>query len=94
MVAGEPKYAYTLAFFLRQKGNVDEAIQVLRQVIQHEPLYLDAYMLLGEIYEGRSDFSSAVVIYRDALKLEQLPLPVRRQLESKVRAIELRKSVK
>jgi tetratricopeptide (TPR) repeat protein len=87
---GNAKYAHTLAFFLRQKGNVDEAIQLLRQVVRREPLYLDAYLLLGEIYEERHDYSAAAAGYRDALKLEQLPPPVRRQLESKVRAIEAR----
>jgi Flp pilus assembly protein TadD len=85
---GDPKYAHTLAFFQRQKGNVDEAIRLLRQVIQNEPLYLNAYLLLGEIYEKRRDFSRAATVYRDALKLEQLTPAVRRQLETKLRAVE------
>ena len=85
----EPKYAYTLAFFLRKKGNLDEAIGLLRETIQREPKYLDAYLILAEIYEGRRDFSSAAAVYRDALKLEQLPLAMRQQLESKLQAIQL-----
>ena len=32
-----------------------------------EPPYLDAYLLLGEIYEERLDYSAAAAVYRDAL---------------------------
>jgi tetratricopeptide (TPR) repeat protein len=90
LLPGEPKYAETLAFFLRQKGSVDEAIQLLRQVIRHTPLYLDAYLLLGEIHEQRHDIPAAAAVYRDALKLEPLPPQLRRELESKLRAIDSR----
>ena len=86
---GDPKYAHTLAFFQRQKGNVGEAIRLLQQVIQNEPHYVDAYLLLGEIYEERHDISAAVAIYRNALKLELLPPAERRQLEAKLRQFEL-----
>jgi tetratricopeptide (TPR) repeat protein len=58
---GDPKYAHTLAFYLRQKG---------------------------DIYESRRDFPAAAAVYRDALKLDQLPPPLRRELEAKVRALE------
>ena len=57
-------------------------------MIQSEPSYLDAYLLLGEIYEERHDFPAAAAVYRDALKIEQLPPSLRRQLAEKVRAIE------
>ena len=56
--------------------------------IQNEPSYLNAYLLFGEIYEERLDYSAAAAVYRDALKIEQLPPPLRRQLAEKVRAIE------
>jgi tetratricopeptide (TPR) repeat protein len=84
----EPKYAYTLAFYQRQKGHFDSAIELLRQVIQRDPLYWDSYFLLGEIYEGRHDLSKATALYHEALKKEQLPPMLRRQLEAKVSAID------
>jgi tetratricopeptide (TPR) repeat protein len=87
----EAKYAHTLAFYLRQKGNFDEAVVLLRQVIREEPLYWDAYGLLGEIYEDQRDYPKAAAVYNDALKMEPLPPPLRRQLETKVRAIESRR---
>ncbi|MCX5810358.1 MAG: tetratricopeptide repeat protein [Proteobacteria bacterium] len=45
----EPKYAYTLAFYLNQKGDRDEAVTTLKAVIEKYPGYKDAERLLGEI---------------------------------------------
>jgi len=45
----EPKYAYTLAFYLYQKDQKDEAVQILNALIQKYPEYRDAQMLLREI---------------------------------------------
>jgi tetratricopeptide (TPR) repeat protein len=45
----DPKYAYTLAFYLNQKGDTDAAIRTLRTIIEEYPGYRDARMLLGEI---------------------------------------------
>jgi tetratricopeptide (TPR) repeat protein len=84
----EPKYAHTLAFYERQKGNIDRAIELLRQVIRNDPRYWDSYLLLGQIYEDRREFQNAAAVYRQALKMEQLPPALRRQLEAKAIAIE------
>jgi len=45
----EPRYAYTLAFYLHKKGEQDEAIQTLNALIEKYPEYRDAQMLLKEI---------------------------------------------
>jgi tetratricopeptide (TPR) repeat protein len=45
----EPRYAYTLAFYLNKKGDRDEAIQRLRTTVEKYPGYKDARMLLEEI---------------------------------------------
>jgi len=45
----DPRYAYTLAFFLNQKGDTDEAVRTLKAIIEKYPGYKDAEMLLGEI---------------------------------------------
>jgi len=47
----EPKYAYTLAFYLSQKGEKDEAIRTLQTIIEKYPGYKDAEMLLKNISE-------------------------------------------
>jgi tetratricopeptide (TPR) repeat protein len=45
----EPKYAYTLAFYLNQKGDRDEAVRTLKAILEKYPGYKDAEMLLKEI---------------------------------------------
>ncbi|MGO8747778.1 MAG: tetratricopeptide repeat protein [Thermoguttaceae bacterium] len=84
----DPKYAHTLAFYEQQKGNSEGAIGLLRKVIQTEPSYLDAYLLLGEIYEGRHDLPAAAKVHLDALKIDSLPPQVRGELEAKLRAMQ------
>ncbi|MGA2032591.1 MAG: tetratricopeptide repeat protein, partial [Thermoguttaceae bacterium] len=84
----DAKYAHTLAFYRRKKGDIDGAVALLRNAIQYEPLYLDAYLLLGEIYEGRLDFPSAAKVYLDASRIDQLPPQMRGQLEAKSRAMQ------
>ena len=64
--------------------------ELLRKVIQDEPSYLDAYLLLGEIYEERHDFEAARQVYLDATKLGPLPPRMRSELEAKARALRSR----
>ena len=84
----DSKYAHTLAFYKRQKGDIDGAVELLRQVIGRDPLYWDSYLLLGQIYEDRRNSQNAAAVYGQALKTEQLPQSLRRQLEAKMRAME------
>jgi tetratricopeptide (TPR) repeat protein len=84
----DPKYTHTLAFYKRQKGDIDSALELLQQNIRQEPLYWDSYQLLGQIYEDRQDLQKAAAIYRKALSMEQSSSPIRQQLEARVRAIE------
>jgi tetratricopeptide (TPR) repeat protein len=50
----EPKYAYTLAFYLYQKGDTEDAIRILNILVQKHPEDRDAQVLLKEIikYKG------------------------------------------
>jgi len=45
----DPKYSYTLAFYLNQKGDRDEAVRTLKAILEKYPGYKDAEMLLKEI---------------------------------------------
>jgi tetratricopeptide (TPR) repeat protein len=45
----DPKYAYTLAFYLNQKGNRDEAVRILKPIVEMYPQYKDAEKLLKDI---------------------------------------------
>lgn len=45
----EPKYAYTLAYYLDRKGERDEAVRTLQGVLEKYPQFKDAERLLKEI---------------------------------------------
>jgi tetratricopeptide (TPR) repeat protein len=45
----EPKYAYTLAFYLNQNGDRVEAVRILKGLTEKYPQYKDAERLLNEI---------------------------------------------
>jgi hypothetical protein len=45
----EPHYDYTLAFYLRQSGNTEEAVSILNAIIEKHPAYLDPRPLLQEM---------------------------------------------
>ena len=47
----EIKYAYTLAFYLQQTGQLDEAADILEKLIEQQPNFKDASMLLRAVYE-------------------------------------------
>ena len=85
---GDPKYAYTLAFYLRQKGDAEGAVKLLREVVRSEPLYWDTYLLLGEIYKKQQDFPAAIKVYLAALAQTHLPPALHREIEARLRAIE------
>lgn len=47
----EPKYAFTLAYYLNQKGEQAEAVRILNALLVKYPGYKDAEMLLRDISE-------------------------------------------
>ena len=51
----EPKYAYTLAFYLNQKGDTDTAVRTLKGNHKEISGYKDAEMLLQKISSGKSE---------------------------------------
>ena len=58
----EPKYGYTLAFYLRQDGDVDGAVLTLEQLVRQQVAYPDAYAMLGQIYEERGKIDEAIEV--------------------------------
>ena len=45
----DPRYAYTLAFYLDQHGDKDEAVSTLNAIVEKHPTYRDAQLLLQRI---------------------------------------------
>ncbi|MGZ6220961.1 MAG: tetratricopeptide repeat protein [Syntrophales bacterium] len=83
----EPRYAYTLAFYLEQKGDSKGAATVLESLINRVPAYGDAYLLLGDVYEKQGKKKEAEAIYREALEKEGLSQDARLRIDAKLRAL-------
>ena len=62
----EPRYGYTYAFFLRQKGDMDGAIRALRRMVDAQHANADVYGLLGQTLGERRDLRGALEVYRRA----------------------------
>ncbi len=86
----EPKYAYTLAFYLRRGGDIQEAIVVLRRAAEQSVAYADVYALLGQIYEEHGRPEKAIAVYRQAEANEKLTKPQRRAFAARLRALSSR----
>jgi tetratricopeptide (TPR) repeat protein len=86
----EPKYAYTLAFYLNSSGDLDGARGVLEGLIERHPGYADAYLLLGGIHERQGRIDRAKNVYRRALANEHLRPRARSAITAKLRALSSR----
>jgi tetratricopeptide (TPR) repeat protein len=78
----EPKYIYTLAFYLNQRGKFGESSRLLQTLVRKHPDYIDAYPLLGTALEKQGRTSEARDVYRRALEIGGIAPNTRRQLEA------------
>ena len=62
-----PSLWYNLAFSLRQRGDLDEALTDYQHVLQLDRSYPNAYASLGDVYLQRGSFSAAQAAYKQAL---------------------------
>jgi Tfp pilus assembly protein PilF len=83
-----PKYGYTLAFYQAQKGNRKEAVKILRDTVKRHPGYVDAALLLGEIYQQEGRTGDAKEVYAKALSGGELSDQDARRLSMKLQALE------
>ncbi len=84
------KYQYTLAFYLRQQGDLDGAAKTLEKVLDSGQSHPDAYMLLGNIYEERGEYRRARDLYEKAAQNMMFPDSVRRRFLQKINVIDAR----
>ncbi|MDD2904262.1 MAG: tetratricopeptide repeat protein [Syntrophales bacterium] len=82
-----PRYAFTLAFYLRQQGNIPQAMTVLAKQVRQHAANADIYFLLGELYEKTGRPEAAKGVYRQALADKGLPESVKHRFEIKLRAL-------
>lgn len=83
----EPKYAYTYAFYLRAKGELNRAIETLEPLVRQGSSFADAYSLLGQLYEEIGRNTSAIDTYRRALAIPDLDPRERYQFEARMLAL-------
>ncbi|MBC8421046.1 MAG: tetratricopeptide repeat protein [Desulfobacterales bacterium] len=82
-----PKYAYTIAFYMRQNGDEKGASNMLRLIIEQWPAYADAYLQLGDIYEKTGRKKDAEALYIKALKNKGVSRQDSLRLDAKLRAL-------
>jgi tetratricopeptide (TPR) repeat protein len=79
----EPKYAFTVAFYVERSGDLGEAVALLERLIIGHPGYADAWLMLGALYERLGRVDDAGKLYRKAAENDRLPLEVRRQFAAR-----------
>jgi tetratricopeptide (TPR) repeat protein len=82
-----PRYAFTLAFYQQQKGDLVGAASVLDNLINKYPTYADAYVLLGAIYEKQEKKAQAEGVYRKGLAVESIPDNYKVRMKSRLGAL-------
>jgi tetratricopeptide (TPR) repeat protein len=82
-----PRYAFTLAFYQQQKGNLPGAAIVLDRLIAKYPAYADAYVLLGGIYEKQGKRAEAEGVYNKGLAVERLPDQYKIRMKERLEAL-------
>jgi len=83
----EAKYIYTLAFYHQRKGESIEAVKLLRELVNRKKDSVDAWVLLGEIYEKRGQMKEAEDAYSQLLTNPALSMQERRFVELKLKKL-------
>jgi tetratricopeptide (TPR) repeat protein len=83
----QPRYGYTLGFFLRQAGQTSEAITILEEVTRQHRGYPDASILLGQLYEETDRLDDARTFYLRALEAPELPDAAKYEIAARLRAL-------
>ena len=81
---GEPKYAYTLAFYQRQQGDDGAAAATLEALIARTPAFPDAYLLLAEMCEQQGKKEQAATVYARAAAEQGMPERARSYFKSRL----------
>lgn len=67
---GEPKYAYTLAFYQLENNQKELATETLKNLIKQHPDFLNAVSLLADIYMRNNNKDAVIKLYQQTLKVE------------------------
>ena len=86
-VPDNPRYAYTLAYYLAATGNPTQAADVLEALIRRQRDYADAWVLLGQCYEKAGKPDDAARHYRAMRKEPALPKNSRQLAERQLQRL-------
>jgi len=82
-----PKYGYAYAHYALSSNNPNLAISILNNIINTNPDYIDAYLMLANIYEGTNNLQDAINIYTKAVKLENMPLEYKQSIQMRIKQL-------
>ncbi|MBN1570306.1 MAG: tetratricopeptide repeat protein [Acidobacteria bacterium] len=82
-----PQYGYSLAFYLLQEGKAADSVKILQQIVRQQVPYIDATLLLGEIYLKQGKIKEARSLYRQALESGLFPSHEAELLRSRISAL-------
>jgi tetratricopeptide (TPR) repeat protein len=77
LAPASPKYAYTLAFYLAERGDERAAIAILRKAVDGNAVSGESYALLGKLLSQTGRKADAAVVFRRAAADTRLPAAVR-----------------
>ena len=83
-----PKYGYTLAFYLHQNKDFDRASLTLDFMIEHWPTHADSYLLLADIREQRDKKAEAIQLLNNALSTKGMAERDRFRLAAKLKDLQ------
>ena len=87
LAPGNPKYAYTLAFYQQRGGDVKRAVETLVAAVARGDADASVYELLGSLYEKHRAAAKAARAYRRGAAATKLPPDVRRRFDAKARRL-------
>lgn len=66
------RYGYACAVYLNQAGRTDEAVAVLRELVEQDTGYTSVYHLLGGIYQSNHRVDDAIDLFRKAINSDAI----------------------
>lgn len=62
---------YKISYLLNELGKKDEAVSMLESLLKKKPEYIEATMLLGDIYCEKEMYKETISIYMESLRYNQ-----------------------